>query len=98
MATIIGDDGGTAINGTASDDVIFGYSLEIGQIAATRIAASLDAPVFATSAPGDPGHLYVVEKDLGQILLLDPQTGQRSTFLTIPANTLTTGGEQGLLS
>ena len=98
MATIIGDNGGTVLTGTEADDVIYGYSLAVGQITATSVAGGFDAPVFATSAPGDPGRLYVVEKDLGQIIILDPQTGARSTFLTIPSNQLTTGGEQGLLS
>ena len=31
-------------------------------IEATRVAAGLPQPVFATAAPGDPARLFVVEK------------------------------------
>ena len=103
MATISGGDGGNTLVGTDADDVIYGHSVadtlpNVGQIVATPVASGFNAPVFATSAPGDANRLYVVEKDLGQIVLLDLSTGNRSTFLSIPTNQLTTGGEQGLLS
>lgn len=103
MAVISGGDGGNVIIGTDADDVIYGHSVAdtlpgAGQITATLVASGFSSPVFATSAPGDPNRLYVVEKDLGRIVLLDLASGTRSTFLTIPANQLTTGGEQGLLS
>ena len=65
------------------------------RIVATRVAGGFDAPLFVTSAPGDAGRLYVLEKDLGQIVLLDPSTGARSIFLDIPANQLSTDGERG---
>ena len=103
MATISGGDGGNILFGTDADDVIYGHSVadtlpNVGQIVATLVADGFNAPVFATSAPGDANRLYVVEKDLGRIVLLDLSTGNRSTFLSIPTNQLTTGGEQGLLS
>ena len=103
MATINGGDGGNILIGTDDDDVIYGHSVadtlpNVGQIVATLVAGGFSAPVFATSAPGDANRLYVVEKDLGRIVLLDLSTGNRSTFLSIPTNQLTTGGEQGLLS
>ena len=103
MAVISGGDGGNIIIGTAGDDTIYGHSVadvgpNTGQIAATSVATGFSSPVFATSAPGDPNRLYVVEKDLGRIVLLDLSSGARSTFLNIPTNQLSTGGEQGLLS
>ena len=103
MATISGGDGGNILIGTDADDVIYGHSIadtlpNVGQIVATLIASGFSSPVFATSAPGDPNRLYIVEKDLGRIVLLDLSSGNRSTFLSIPTNQLTTGGEQGLLS
>ena len=103
MAVISGGDGGNLIIGTDADDVIYGHSIadlgpNTGQIVATQVATGFSSPVFATSAPGDPNRLYVVEKDLGRIVLLDLSTGARSTFLSIPTSQLSTGGEQGLLS
>src|SRR5688572_28244163 len=103
MPIINGGDGGNIIVGTDADDLIYGHSVadtlpNVGQIVATQVASGLSSPVFATSAPGDPNRLYIVEKDLGRIVLLDLSTGNRSTFLSIPTNQLTTGGEQGLLS
>lgn len=103
MAIINGGDGGNILIGTDADDVIYGHSIadtlpNVGEIVATLVASGFSSPVFATSAPGDPNRLYIVEKDLGRIVLLDLATGNRSTFLSIPTNQLTTGGEQGLLS
>ena len=99
MPTINGGDGGNVLVGTDADDVIYGHNLadtspNVGQIVATLVAGGFNAPVFATSAPGDPNRLYVVEKDLGRIDLLDLSTGDRSTFLSIPTTQLTTGGER----
>jgi glucose/arabinose dehydrogenase len=103
MAVISGGDGGNIIVGTDAGDTIYGHSVadvspNAGEIVATPVATGFNAPVFATSAPGDPNRLYVVEKDVGRIVLLDLSTGVRSTFLSIPTNQLSTGGEQGLLS
>jgi glucose/arabinose dehydrogenase len=84
----------TIKNPTGSDILI---DLRGDRIVATQVAGGFDAPLFAASAPGDPGRLYVVEKNLGQVLLLDPSTGARSVFLDIPANELSTDGERGLL-
>jgi len=103
MPIISGGDGGNIIVGTDADDTIYGHSEadslpNAGQIAATQVASGFSSPVFATSAPGDPNRLFIVEKDLGRIVILDLTTGARSTFLSIPSNQITTGGEQGLLS
>jgi hypothetical protein len=84
MAVISGGDGGNIIVGTDAGDTIYGHSVadvspNAGEIVATPVATGFNAPVFATSAPGDPNRLYVVEKDVGRIILLDLSTGVRST-------------------
>ena len=102
--TLSGGEGGDTLTGGAGNDVLFGYGASdkiagSGDITATRVASGYAAPVFVTSAPGDPDRLYVVEKG-GTIKILDPATGvtNAANFLTIPAAQLQTGGEQGLLS
>ena len=67
-------------------------------IQSTQVAAGLDSPVFATGAPGDTTHLYIVEKGSGttaSIKVLDLVTHTVSTFLSISG--VVTDGEQGLL-
>jgi glucose/arabinose dehydrogenase len=54
-----------------------------------------DRPVYVTEAPGDAGHLYVVEQ-CGRIDRVDAGGGA-STFLDL-SELVTCGGEQGLLS
>ena len=76
------------------------------QIAAARITTGptgFSAPVFGTSAPGDPARLYVVEQG-GQIRYIDttspsarPQPFLSLTNSSFPNSNLTVGGEQGLL-
>ncbi|HEV3008784.1 MAG TPA: PQQ-dependent sugar dehydrogenase [Burkholderiales bacterium] len=68
-------------------------------ILAERIASGLDAPLFATSAPGDPNRLFVLEKDSGRVVLLDLATNQVSgqAFFDVPAGDLSNEGERGLL-
>jgi glucose/arabinose dehydrogenase len=56
--------------------------------------AKFQGPVYATSAPGDPGSLYVVEQ-AGRIVRLN--AGKQTTFLDI-RSLVRSGGEQGLLS
>jgi glucose/arabinose dehydrogenase len=56
--------------------------------------AKFQAPVYATSAPGDPDSLYVVEQ-AGRIVRL--HAGTQTTFLDI-RSLVQSGGEQGLLS
>jgi len=61
----------------------------------TQVATGLSSPVFATSAPGAPDTLYVVERR-GTIRIV--KNGQiTGTFLDI-RNLTTTDGERGLLS
>ncbi len=99
--TLSGGEGRDKLLGGDGDDVLFGFgrsdgTAASGTIVATCIASGLSAPLFATSAPGDPDRLFVVEKG-GTIRTLDPATGTTTPFLTIPPEELSTSGEQGLL-
>ena len=58
--------------------------------------AHFSAPVYATSAPGEPGNLYVVEQ-AGRILVLTNGHIRSAPFLDIRSQ-VRSGGEQGLLS
>ena len=59
------------------------------------LVTGLDAPVYVTSAPGDPSMLYVVEQP-GRIVIVR-NGAVAGTFLDI-RNRVKSGGEQGLLS
>ncbi|MDX6466998.1 MAG: hypothetical protein QOI27_2038 [Gaiellaceae bacterium] len=54
------------------------------------------APVYATSAPGEPANLYVVEQ-AGRIMVLRNGTVRPTPFLDI-RSLVESGGEEGLLS
>jgi glucose/arabinose dehydrogenase len=58
--------------------------------------AQFDAPVYATTAPGEPGSLYVVEQ-AGTIRVLANGRTRSTPFLDIRSQVVS-GGEQGLLS
>ena len=97
-----GTDGADTLEGGRGDDRIFGFdgkdkSGDVGAISAKLVGSGFDGAVFASAAPGDPDHLYVLRKDVGEIHILDPATGQSSLFLDIPETQFTTGGEQGVL-
>ena len=97
-----GTDGADSLKGGRGDDRIFGFdgkdkSGDVGAISAKLVGSGFDGAVFASAAPGDPDHLYVLRKDVGEIHILDPATGQSSLFLDIPRREFTTGGEQGVL-
>jgi glucose/arabinose dehydrogenase len=102
MATIIGTDAANTLNGTAVDDLIYGFDPSgpgrtVTQIDAARITTGLSQPLFTTSAPDDPTRLFVVEKG-GQVEIIDPATGARAAtpFLDVTGQ-VATAGEQGLL-
>jgi glucose/arabinose dehydrogenase len=60
------------------------------------VADNLEEPVFVTTAPGDPGRLYVVEQ-AGRIRVLDADGVMADTpFLDLSADVVS-GGERGLL-
>ncbi len=92
----------TASKGGRGDDRIFGFdgkdkSGDVGAIRVKLVGSGFDGAVVASAAPGDPGHLYVLRKDVGEIHILDPATGPSTLFLDIPQNQFTSGGEQGVL-
>ena len=71
--TLIGTDGADTISGLGGNDVIFGMSgankspiagPDRGRSGRRRFRR---CPVYASSAPGDPDHLYVLTKDDGEI-------------------------------
>ena len=99
-----GGDSSDSLFGGAGDDILFGHGdggrdPEAGAIAATRVANGLDRPVFATAAPGDPGHLYVGELRTGDIRILDIASGTiaPTPFLDLDNARLGSSGEQGFL-
>ncbi|MFL5055623.1 MAG: PQQ-dependent sugar dehydrogenase [Microvirga sp.] len=99
---IVGNDGANVLQGGAGAELIYGFDPNGPQattnaIAATRVAAGLAEPVFATAPPGDVGRLFIVEKG-GRIEILDLATGATlaAPFLDI-AGEVNPAGEQGLL-
>jgi glucose/arabinose dehydrogenase len=70
------------------------------QVTSSLVGSGFSAPLFATSAPGDPSRLYVVQQG-GVIRTLDTGTGTvgATPFLNLAAATpdFQSGGEQGLL-
>lgn len=75
-------------------------SVAYAQIQAQTVGTGFSQPLFATSAPGNPGTLYVVQKG-GDILPLNTQTGAVGSALlnlnSVSGAGLITGGEGGLL-
>jgi Ca2+-binding RTX toxin-like protein len=97
-----GTDGADTLKGGRGDDRIFGHdgkdkATDVGAIVVDEVGSGFGGAVFAGAAPGDPDHLYVLQKDVGQIYILDPETGTSSLFLDIPEAEFTGGGEQGVL-
>lgn len=96
--TISGLGGADTIDGSAGNDILYGHSEgAVGTINATGVATGFSTPVGAVAAPGDPGFLYVVEKETGIIHRVDVTTGQRTTFLDIPQSQFISDGERGAL-
>lgn len=101
---VSGGGGGDRLSGGLGNDVLFGAGprdVNVGSanITVTPVGEDLGRAVYATSAPGDPDRLYVVEQRTGRVMILDPETGAVASepFLDIPDDTLATGSEQGLL-
>jgi glucose/arabinose dehydrogenase len=57
---------------------------------------TFESPVWAAPVPGDPAHLWLVEK-AGRIVEIDPQGTKTSVVLDL-TKAITKGNEQGLLS
>src|SRR5437763_7694619 len=98
----VGNDGSNSLNGTAGDDLIYGFDpngpqSQATSIAATRVATGLVQLLFAGAPPADNERLFVVEKG-GKIEILDLYTGQilSTPFLDLSSQ-VSTGGEEGLL-
>jgi glucose/arabinose dehydrogenase len=66
------------------------------RIGLERVVGGLAAPVDVTAAPGDPGHLFVVEQG-GRILVVHRGRVARTPLLDI-SRRVSSGGERGLLS
>lgn len=99
---VTGTNGADSLKGGKGDDRIFGFdgknkADDVGAIKAKLVGSGFGGAVFASAAPGDPDHLYVLRKDVGEIHRLDPKTGLSSLFLDIPQSEFTAGGEQGVL-
>lgn len=92
---ILGGDGDDILNGFGASDV----SESSGAINALLLSDNFSGSVFATSAPGDPDRLMVLEKDLGRIRIMDTTSGAiaATAFLDIPDSEFLRGGEQGVL-
>ena len=101
--TLSGGLGGDTLSGGAGDDTLYGYgpadqAPDSGRVDVHQIRVPLDTPVSATSAPGQPNDLYVVEIT-GKIQIIDLSSEQKNAtpFLVIPSNQIGSGGERGLL-
>ena len=69
---------------------------EHSQLRLSTLFSGLDAPLYATSAPGEPSNLYIVEQP-GRILVATNGSLRAKPFLDI-RRLVRSGGEQGLLS
>ena len=86
---------GLAVLGLAPSACSDPISLDPSGARAEVVVTGLDAPVFVTSAPGDPSRLYVVEK-AGRIRVVRDGALMAQPFLDI-AGATSSGGERGLL-
>ncbi|WP_395646251.1 PQQ-dependent sugar dehydrogenase [Terricaulis sp.] len=96
--TLSGRGGADTLNGMDGDDVLYGHSNGAqSAIVSTAVSSGMSIPVGGAFAPGDPGFLYIIEKDTGVIWRVDIATGARTTFLDIPQGEFTRDGERGAL-
>ena len=99
---ISGGEGRDRLAGGDGDDRIFGFggsdrSAGSADIVVRRAGDGFVRPLFATSAPGDPDRLYVVEQHSGRIMILDPRSRETVPTPFLELSGLATGNEQGLL-
>jgi glucose/arabinose dehydrogenase len=97
-----GGDGADKIYGGAGNDVIYGHSradlnAASGDISFKHLASTNGGGVQTAVAPGDKGFLYALKKTTGEVFRIDEKTGDRTTFLDIPDNQLSTSNEGGAL-
>ena len=72
-------------------------SVQAQTLNTTRVASGLDSPLFLTSAPGDNDRLFILEKNTGNIRILNQSTGQLNTNPFMTVGDLSSNGERGLL-
>jgi Ca2+-binding RTX toxin-like protein len=96
---IYGTPQGNTLTGGAGSDIIYGFDPAgpQGAITATRVAAALTQPLFATAPSADSSRLFIVEKT-GLIKILDLASGEvlPTPFLDVSTE-IAADGEQGLL-
>ena len=63
----------------------------------TRVASGYSRPVFATTSPGDPNRMFIIEQSTGEIEIVNPVTGSKNPNPFLVVAGLSTGGERGLL-
>lgn len=68
-----------------------GFSTDVETV---RVGSGFSEPVFLTDTPTDPDKVFVVEKS-GTIKILDPSSGNATTFLRV--ENINTTNENGLL-
>jgi Ca2+-binding RTX toxin-like protein len=100
--TLFGGEGADQIFGGDGNDVLYGAARsdlngKAASLNLKQISTGFDKPLFLTSAPGDARHLYVLEKELGQIVQLDPVTGAKKVMFDLPTGSFSSDGERGLL-
>jgi glucose/arabinose dehydrogenase len=100
MAVRVGSQAADRLSGTGAADVIYGYDPNARTpptMAASMIVSGLENPLYLTSAPGDPRHLFILEKR-GLVKVYDTATNQTlgTSFLNVSTQ-VATDGEQGLL-
>jgi Ca2+-binding RTX toxin-like protein len=100
--TISGGDGADTLKGGDGNDIIYGHSVadldpNSGNITATLLADVGSGAVFVTGAPGDDGFVYALRNGVGDVVRINTTTGAQSTFLDIPSEQFSTGGERGVL-
>src|SRR3954469_3463287 len=99
---IAGNDASNTLQGTAADDIIYGFDpngpqSQVSTISATRVATALTQPLFVTAPGGDVNRLFIVEKT-GAIKILDLSSGAvlGTPFLNLSSQ-ISAAGEGGLL-
>ena len=72
-----------ASNATSSEENIFGYEVNGQFLFARKLGQNLDVPWSINFEQDD--NLWVTERDLGQVLLIDPVSGNQQALLTLGA-------------